>query len=219
MVWLVGQVARLLGEVLGREPAELDLRQTFRVLGVDLVSVAEFVALVNAAYGCDLQVGEVLDHPTPVAFARYLAVHLGWPVPSVPSVPYRPALSATVPVPAVSPAVRGVPAGPAPVVPGGSGGFGGPGVGGLGSEEVLVVVRDLLAGVLCCDVWELDPQAVFGELGVDPVVGAEFIAVVNQRFGLRESGGVLFECPTLGAFAVHVARLVAGRTAGVSAAR
>ncbi|MHB9757747.1 acyl carrier protein [Streptomyces sp. BYX5S] len=73
------------------------------------------------------------------------------------------------------------------------------------------VLREELARVLVCEPWDLDADTPFRVLGVDSLVGAEYMAVVNRVYGLRERAVVLHDHPTLAALAGHIGALVAPR--------
>ncbi|MYT25630.1 hypothetical protein GTW69_36095, partial [Streptomyces sp. SID7760] len=73
------------------------------------------------------------------------------------------------------------------------------------ATRIAEVLREQLAGILCCDPWDIDTTAAFNVLGVDSMVGAEFIAVVNRSFGLRERSVLLYEHPNLAAMAAYIA--------------
>ncbi len=76
------------------------------------------------------------------------------------------------------------------------------------TEEIARALRDQLAAVLCCDVWEIAPTADFTTLGLDSILGAEFVATINRTFGLQERAVVLYDHPDITALAGHVADLL-----------
>ncbi|MFD7259970.1 phosphopantetheine-binding protein [Streptomyces sp. NPDC059874] len=174
----------VLGDVLRVDPQKIDPEQTFQFLGLDSLLIAEFVAVVNARHGTGLCASDLYDHPTPAAFAREV-VRAASAVPAVEAAPaVRPA--AADPVVPVVPVVRA-----APAVPG---------------REIVDVLREQLTAILCCDSWDVDADTPFPRLGVDSLLGAEFVAVVNRVFGLNERAVVLHEYPTLDALASYVAQ-------------
>jgi hypothetical protein len=70
---------------------------------------------------------------------------------------------------------------------------------------VLDVLREELARILCCDPWDIDTTAAFNVLGVDSILGAEFVATINHIYGLRERAVTLYDHPDLAAMAAYVA--------------
>ncbi|MFE1413794.1 phosphopantetheine-binding protein [Streptomyces sp. NPDC058746] len=179
----------VLGDVLKVDPQKIDPEQTFQFLGLGSLLIAEFVAVVNARYGTALCPSDLYDHPTPAAFAREV-VRAAEPV------------SLQV-VPAVLP-VRGLPV--VPPVPAGPTALAVPGT------EIVDVLREQLTAILCCDSWDVDADTPFPRLGVDSLLGAEFVSVVNRVFGLSERAVVLHEYQTLDALAAYVAQRTGVRT-------
>ncbi|MFF3720454.1 acyl carrier protein [Streptomyces prasinus] len=80
-------------------------------------------------------------------------------------------------------------------------------------REVLDVLTEELARVLCLDPWDIDAHAGFDVLGVDSVIGAEFVAAVNRVYGTRQRSGILYEHPSPAALAAHIARITGPRPA------
>ncbi|WP_435595787.1 beta-ketoacyl synthase N-terminal-like domain-containing protein [Streptomyces albogriseolus] len=186
-------VREVLAGVLYAEPGELDTGQTFQALGVDSILSVEFVALVNARYGTDVKATELYDHPTPDAFARHVAAQTGG------GAPQRPASEQAVPSPAPVPAQAPAPApAPAPV----------PAAAPADGDRVAAVLgtlREQLSETLYCDLHDVDPGASFSSLGLDSILGAEFVAFVNNAYGLKEKAGVLYDHPSPRALAAHIA--------------
>ncbi|MFF4402815.1 acyl carrier protein [Streptomyces sp. NPDC001480] len=83
-----------------------------------------------------------------------------------------------------------------------------------GGASVVDVLRERLAGLLCCGPWDIDADVPFRLMGIDSILGAEFVSEVNRAYGLREKAGVLHDHPTLADLAAHVAsRAVLAATA------
>ncbi|MEV7727337.1 phosphopantetheine-binding protein [Streptomyces sp. NPDC087917] len=178
----------VLGDVLRVKPEKIDPEQTFPSMGLDSLLVVEFVAVVNSRYGLRVLATDLYDFPTPASFARELARAAN----SEPA--------ARVPAPGPAPTAFPVLAAPLPVsaptrqAPAAA-----------TAPRVAELLREQLAGILCCDPWDINPTAAFNVLGVDSIVGAEFIAVVNRAFGLQERSVLLYEHPNLAAMAAYIA--------------
>ncbi|GAA3755612.1 beta-ketoacyl synthase N-terminal-like domain-containing protein [Salinactinospora qingdaonensis] len=69
-------------------------------------------------------------------------------------------------------------------------------------------LSELLASVLYLAPEELDPRLTFQDLGVDSILGVEFVSLVNERFGVSIKATVLYDHPTPSALAGHVAGLL-----------
>ncbi|WP_308296352.1 phosphopantetheine-binding protein [Streptomyces yangpuensis] len=165
----------VLGDILRVEPAKIDPDQTFPALGLDSLLVVEFVAVVRRRYGVQVRAADLYDYPTPTSFAQEITRSRS-----------RPA-SAPAAAPVPTPAPAGVAQGPSP------------------AARIAEVLRQQLAAILCCDPGDINTTAPFNLLGVDSIVGAEFIAAVNQTFGLRERAVMLYEHPNLVAMAAYIA--------------
>ncbi|MEV3994015.1 phosphopantetheine-binding protein [Streptomyces sp. NPDC049837] len=186
---VVTELVVVLAGVLRLKPEKIDPEQTFRSLGLDSLLTVEFVATLNARYGTAVKAAALLDHPTPMAFARHVAGQLEG----------RGSGPAPVPVPAHAPLPV---AEPVPVAVPVSAPVSAPTAGG-----VLDVLREELARILCCDPWDIDTTATFNLLGVDSILGAQFVAVINQTYGLDERAVTLYDHPNLAAMAAHIALL------------
>ncbi|MER5886598.1 acyl carrier protein [Streptomyces sp. NPDC001941] len=193
------ELVAMLAGVLRLKPEKIDPEQTFRSLGLDSLLTVEFVATVNARYATAVRAAALFDHPTPLSFARHVARERGMPSPAAPPAPVAPAtpltprplhtlqsapLSQAEPVPPVRHRPVEVPEMP-----------------------VLDVLREELARILCCDPWDIDATAAFNLLGLDSILGSEFVAVLNRVYGLREPAVTLYDHPSLNALAAHVTAL------------
>jgi acyl carrier protein len=72
------------------------------------------------------------------------------------------------------------------------------------SSPVLEALRLQLAGRLGCDVWEIDAYAPFVALGIDSILAADFVAGINDTYGLSERPLTLHEYPTLATMASYI---------------
>ncbi|MEV6175022.1 acyl carrier protein [Streptomyces sp. NPDC051954] len=197
---LMTELVGMLAAVLRLKAEKIDAEQTFRSLGLDSLLTVEFVATVNARYGTAVKPDALFDHPTPLEFARHVARERGTPG----AAPFERAGS------------RGAEREPGAVPGQGSGASASagavgapsapsaPGLLGASREAVLDVLREELARILCCDPWDIETSAAFNVLGVDSILGAEFVATINQVYGLRERAVTLYDHPSLEAMAKYV---------------
>ncbi|WP_206310796.1 phosphopantetheine-binding protein [Streptomyces sp. A1547] len=186
----------VLGDVLRVKSEKIDPEQTFQSMGLDSLLVVEFVAVVNARYGLRVLATDLYDFPTPASFAREVARAASSAAAAPVSAPVAHAMAAAAPVAAAVPAA----AVPAPAT-----GLERQVPAAAAATRIAEVLREQLAGILCCDPWDIDTTAAFNVLGVDSIVGAEFIAVVNRAFGLQERSVLLYEHPNLAAMAAYIA--------------
>ncbi|MEV5103710.1 acyl carrier protein [Streptomyces massasporeus] len=210
---LLIELVAVLAAILRLKPEKIDPDHTFRSLGLDSLLTVEFIATVNARYGTAVKADALLDQPTPLAFARHVARERGTPgaapadppVRSVPAAASSPRVERLAPVEPAAAAARA----PQPAIPSAAPGDG----------AVLDVLREELARILCCDPWDINPRAAFILLGVDSILGAEFVATINRIYGLHERAVTLYDHPDLAAMAAHIASVApAPAPAAVAAA-
>ena len=84
-------------------------------------------------------------------------------------------------------------------------------------SEVRATLRGQLADILRCDPRDIDPAVPFPQLGLDSLLAGEFVARVNDAFGLCERPATLYDHRDLAAMAAHIAGVPAG--AGPAAPR
>ncbi|MET9497759.1 acyl carrier protein [Streptomyces sp. NPDC006552] len=181
------EVVRILADVLHIKPEKIDPEHTFRTCGVDSLLSVEYVATVNAHFGTAIKAAALLDHPTPLGFARHMARETA-PAGPAPA----PMMPMAVPMPMAMPpgAAPRTQAPAAPVT--------------LPAPPVLDVLREEIARILCCDPWDIDTSEPFTALGLDPQLAAEFVSVINLVYRLEERPGALYEHPDLMALAAHI---------------
>ncbi|MFB8246297.1 acyl carrier protein [Streptomyces sp. NPDC055952] len=185
---LMTELVAMLAAVLRLKDERIDVAQTFQALGLDSLLTVEFVATVNARYGTAVKPDALFDHPTLLELARHVARERGMPG------------GAPFDGPAAHPAVRtSRPVAARAAVP--------------SAGAVLDVLREELARILCCDPWDIDTKAPFNVLGVDSILGAEFVATINDIYGLRERAVTLYDHPDLAAMAAHVVSAAPAGTA------
>jgi acyl carrier protein len=67
-------------------------------------------------------------------------------------------------------------------------------------------LRTLLAGVLFTEPERLEASRPLAELGLDSVLGIEFMDKVNQRFSLKVSPSKVYEHPSLERLGAYIAQ-------------
>lgn len=188
----------VLGEVLRIQPEKIDPEQSFKSLELDSMLVVEFVAVVNSRYGLRVRASDLYDHPTPASFAREVKRAMS-------SAGGRPAAAtSTAPGADFADPVRASERVPDPAP---------------AAQQIVEVLREQLAAILCCDARDIDATAAFNVLGMDSMVGAEFIAAVNRAFGMQERSVLLYEHPNLTAMAAYIAARTGASPYGALPAR
>ncbi|WUT01484.1 acyl carrier protein (plasmid) [Streptomyces sp. NBC_00708] len=74
--------------------------------------------------------------------------------------------------------------------------------------DVLAEVTAILAGFSHVEAHAVDPGQTFAALGMDSLLNAQFLAMVNARYGTAVPADALYRYPTPQALAAHVAGLL-----------
>ncbi|MGW1802889.1 phosphopantetheine-binding protein [Streptomyces sp. NPDC001984] len=88
-----------------------------------------------------------------------------------------------------------------------------------GAGDVLGELTAVLAAVLDVAPDRIDPAQPFQILGLDSLLTVEFVAAVNQHFGVRTVAAALYDHPTPAALAGHVAEARSGAVHAADPAR
>ncbi|HEY1138400.1 MAG TPA: SDR family NAD(P)-dependent oxidoreductase [Xanthomonadaceae bacterium] len=175
-----------LGEALFMAPTDIDPQRSFTELGLDSIIGVEWIKAVNKQHGTTLSATRVYDHPTVRALALHLQAQIA-PVAAVvlPSIVPQP-VAAPTPI-AASAATPVVVASPAKSL-----------------AQVREDVRSSLAEALFMRPEDIDPQRSFTELGLDSIIGVEWVKVLNQRHGTTLSATRVYDHPTVEALSAHL---------------
>lgn len=76
---------------------------------------------------------------------------------------------------------------------------------GAAPVQVVRILRARLAEILGCPPDEISPDAGFALLGIDSILGAEFVESINRTFGLDERVSLLYDRPDLLTMAAYIA--------------
>ncbi|MEU3963152.1 SDR family NAD(P)-dependent oxidoreductase [Streptomyces buecherae] len=197
---LVDALRASLARELFVEVDEIDADRSFTELGLDSVVGVEWVRAVNQEFGTSVSTTKIYQYPNVAAFADFLAGELATSTPSATAQPPRAARSQPVSTPAAVPSPPPAPAPattPEPVAA--------PVPSGRTADGLVDALRVSLARELFVEVDEIDAGRNFTELGLDSVVGVEWVRAVNQEFGSSVSTTKIYQYPTLKEFADFLA--------------
>ena len=167
-----------LAEALYLPEEEIDQRRTFIELGLDSIVGVEWVKAINKRYGTALTATKLYDRPTLREFAQFLREELAAAAPATP--PPAPVVAAPVP--------------PAPVV-----------APRFTRAELIGQVRDSLATALFLEPADVDVRRSFVELGLDSIIGVEWIKVLNKAYGTTLAATRLYDYASVTGLAEHLA--------------
>ncbi|CAM2011292.1 SDR family NAD(P)-dependent oxidoreductase [Acanthopleuribacter pedis] len=212
-----------LAEALFMQVADINPDKAFTDMGLDSIIGVEWIQAVNQSYGLDLQATQLYETPNIREFTAFLHQTLtGRAMPATtgsttkPDVLPKPSISlpamepvasaapkaavatnsvaegAVAPQPAPTPAAPVVEAAP-PVAP------------RLRSLETLrAEVRATLADALFMQPDEVDLDRPFIAMGLDSIIGVEWIQTLNERYGLDLQATKIYDHPTVREFATFL---------------
>ncbi|AJQ95099.1 SDR family NAD(P)-dependent oxidoreductase [Gynuella sunshinyii] len=173
-----------LAEVLYMPPEQVSLEQSFVELGLDSIVGVEWVNTLNKTFGLHMPSTQVYDYPNLRAFAAWLTTELGAVKPTTPAP--QAAVTATVTAATTATAARAV----SPPVQ--------THVDSHAIEQTLVTT---LSEVLYMQPQQVNREQSFVELGLDSIVGVEWVNMLNKAFGLSMPSTQVYDYPNLRAFA------------------
>ncbi|MCX5214355.1 SDR family NAD(P)-dependent oxidoreductase [Kitasatospora sp. NBC_00240] len=176
-----------LAEALYLPESDIDLNRNFIELGLDSIVGVEWIKTLNKKYGTALTAARLYDYPTVREFADFLQSEAAASAPEPQPVPVAEPEPQPVPVPEPVPA-------PTPVA-----------VRPARPRSVLVdELRSSLAEALFLESGEIDAGRNFVELGMDSIIGVEWVKTINRMYGTSLTATRLYDYATLRELAGHL---------------
>lgn len=151
---------------------EIDNNTKFTDIGLDSIVGVEWIRSINAKYGLQLAVDSVHEYSNINRFSEYMQGLLEGTDQSEPN-------NNATSVPGVPVVLKNH---------------------DETSEKTMKVIVRLLAKALLLDESEIKATSKFVDLGLDSIVGVEWIRDVNKEFGTRFEANLVYEYPTPGEF-------------------
>ena len=169
----------LLSQALYLEKSEIDLHEKFIDLGLDSVVGVEWVSAINQQFNTELNATRLYDFPTVATLSAHLEeLGIGNDQP-IETVNTK-QFDEQVAVNFQSE---------------------------TNVDEVINTLRKSLASVLYLEENEIDDYEKFVDLGLDSVVGVEWVSIINQGFGISLEATRLYDYPNLKLLSEFVASL------------
>ena len=214
---------RTLAQALYLDENAIDDDRSFVDLGLDSIVGVEWVKSINKGLGLEIGATRVYDYSNVAALAAYLQTQLpdadaaapasAAPTAAAPAVHTHPITQASTvqaPAPAFAPpAVPEAPPmapAPAPVAARASASVSvaAPPAAAGGIEGLLPELRRTLAQALYLDESAIDDDRSFIDLGLDSIVGVEWVKTLNKAFGLEISATRVYDYANLHALASYL---------------
>lgn len=173
-----------LAVALGLEESEILADKNFIDLGLDSIMGVEWIKSINTAFGLDLGAARLYDYPELRRLAVFIKTAQQKPVSTQQEIP----LAAT---PVVKPVT------PAPAQPSSGSAI-------ITAPSVNILKEELtrsLAGALSLLPGEISPDRNFVDMGLDSIIGVEWIHQINARYGTEIIVTKIYDHATINEFA------------------
>ncbi|QRN93164.1 SDR family NAD(P)-dependent oxidoreductase [Archangium violaceum] len=203
------ELKRQLKTLLFLDSTNIDEALKFTELGLDSIVGVEWTRLIGERFSLKIPATRLYDYPTISDLAAFIGDMVARTPATAPKESPREQGTRTVPA---SPAYRAsevkdpVPAAdPAPVKA--------PTASQQDVAQIKSTLEKQLAQLLFLKEGELRDGDKFVDLGLDSIIGVEWVKLINERFGLKLPATKLYDHPTL----VDLSAFIAGRLAGQAA--
>ncbi|WP_160716715.1 SDR family NAD(P)-dependent oxidoreductase [Chitinophaga solisilvae] len=189
---LLEELAASLCEILYLPATALDPSKNFLEMGLDSILSVEWIEVINAKYGLSLQAIIIYDHPTLREISSLLQKEL--------EKKYNGGVPETASISAPAPAMNVIQPEKPPVI--------------TAAYSIARLQQELSASlgeVLYLSEKEINPNETFLNLGVDSVLGLEWITALNQRYGLSLVATVLYDYTNIRELAAYLATVLKGQ--------
>ncbi|MDJ1179178.1 condensation domain-containing protein [Roseofilum sp. BLCC_M91] len=181
-----------LAVALYAEISEIEEDQKFVDLGLDSIVGVEWITEINKTYNFNLKATKLYDYPTLLDLAQYIADSLSTQdrkidVERSPSAPTRTAIG--------KPSLPSTPS---------QNNF----------SHIKELLKQQLAEALYADISEIEEDQKFVDLGLDSIVGVEWITEINKTYNLNIKATKLYDYPTLLDFTKYITQEL-GATQGI----
>ncbi len=182
-----------LAELLLMPAKDLAEDSSFVDLGVDSIVGVEWVQRLNARFCVNLRATRLYDHPSLAELAAHIEREMALGDPPAPASTGAAAAVASKPrsdAPTTQPLA----------VP----------TAGPDADALLVTLRDSLAALLFLDRDTIDAETSFVEIGLDSILGVEWIRSINERHGVNLKASRIYDHANLASLASYLAGVLAG---------
>ncbi len=168
------QLKASLAEALFMKPFDVDVNKSFTELGLDSIIGVEWVKTINKQYGTGISATRVYDYPSVKELAAYLQVEIGGAVSgSLATV----AVSAVAPIDAPEARPAAEPA--------------------ISREALQLQLKASLADALFMKPSDVDVNKSFTELGLDSIIGVEWVKTLNKQYCTNISATRVYDYPSI----------------------
>ena len=198
---LQDELRESLAEALFLKAPDIDADKPFIELGLDSIVGVEWINAINKRYRLKLTATRLYDHPSIAELAAFLEAEIEKTSPSV----AEPApADSSQPAPSPSATDAGEDATPHEAIP---------------QARLQQELKESLAEALFLTAADIAADKPFIELGLDSIVGVEWINALNRQYGVKVKATTLYDHPNIEAFASFLAEAGAMSSAPTPAVR
>jgi len=194
--WIQDILRQTLSPLLGIDADDIAVEDVFADLGLDSIIGVQWIRVINKRFGLDIEAVRVYDYPNISDLSAYLSVEMGILKNAQTSTldlllqrtGDREALLAA----SSAHSVASEPASPDQ--------------GWIASARVEEILKRTLSPVLGIDAGEIALHDAFVDLGLDSIMGVQWVRIINERFGIDIDAVRVYDYPNIADLAGYVSR-------------
>lgn len=205
---LIRELSGSLAEALFMDASQVEEDRPFIEMGMDSIVGVEWVRAVNKRYGMSIAATKIYDYPTIRAFAAFVAKERSKAAAARSSVPEQVPLQLAAMTEHAAPVrVPGLPEDgpyrepkPAAVLKDKQT------ASAVNTDTLMEELAESLAEALFIERGDIEDERPFIEMGMDSIVGVEWVRSVNKRYSTKMAATKIYDYPNLRAFAAFLAK-------------
>ena len=201
---LIEELSISLADELYIEPEEIDVEMNFTDMGLDSIIGVEWIRSLNKKYGTSISTAKIYQYSNLIEFAKYVLSELNKSASNADSETNIKEQKTSETVETQS--VDSEQASADDNVQNGADTS-------VSDEEYEKLVEELvksLADELFLSVEEIDVEASFLELGLDSIIGVEWIRSINKKYGTSISTTKIYQYPDIKSFSAYLYKVIYG---------
>ncbi|OLT60326.1 type I polyketide synthase [Moorena bouillonii] len=180
-----------LADALYADISEIEEDKKFVDLGLDSIVGVEWITNINKIYNLNIKATKLYDYPTLPDFAKYVAHTLSAQGTNI-DVERSPSASSEASISKQSQITHPQ----------------------SNLSQVKEILKQQLAEALYADISEIEEDKKFVDLGLDSIVGVEWITNINKTYNLNIKATKLYDYPTLLDLAKYISQEISSSTGG-----
>ncbi|MGG3111556.1 beta-ketoacyl synthase N-terminal-like domain-containing protein [Bacillus velezensis] len=173
---LLEELRTSLADILFLSPEDIDADEPFIDMGLDSIIGVEWIQTVNKTYHTEITANKVYEHPTLEELAEYIAGQIKKPE-------YAEAEET-----AVRPQI---PEAETPLA-------------GISDGTLRKELKESLADILFLKPEDIDEHEAFIEMGLDSIIGVEWVQSINKTYQASITANLVYEYPTIATLAGYL---------------